>query len=295
MNRKVHNSQELNIQLPLVVPDHKHKGKLLFSDQTLIIKDCIKSILSTITFHRALGEIYPLGTDCEVLDQISYPSIDEKELNQTISQHTQRVIESFQNFLKACMNLSENFFSTPSCTKTPSTPTTNTKKTPSATPIIKLPESILYKSFNFEVKYYTLKKADSSFYSFFGGKREEKVPFESWNIPFKISWNTQWNHLFEGFPLVKVMSNEKESDIQGKMLNSPNNPTLPPDVSKLQEQLRKRLVLIIQSAHEDIPHLPGLTEENLSSVNGKSFPFDIVFTDDSRDDSNKRSTWLNFF
>lgn len=81
MNRKVHNSQELNIQLPLVVPDHKHKGKLLFSDQTLIIKDCIKSILSTITFHRALGEIYPLGTDCEVLDQISYVSCCERQLD----------------------------------------------------------------------------------------------------------------------------------------------------------------------------------------------------------------------
>lgn len=273
MNLVSHDIQELNIQLPLISNSNYQSKKLSFNEQSLIIKDCIKSLLYTITFHRALGEVYPVGMDCEVLDSISFPSIDEKELNQLILQQSQDIITKFQTCLCEEMKLGENFF-----TKSSS----NIKGQKSAN-IIKLSESILARRFLIEIKYYTLKVSNS--FSIFGGKREEKVYFETWRIPLKIHWNTQWNHLFEGMPLVKVDGKESEDNLPSKLMNNSN----PSDTTKLQEDLRKRLVKIIKSAHEDVPHLPNVSD-NLNVMNGKSFSFEVeVKSDSSKDDSKKPS------
>ena len=67
-----HAIQELNIQLPLKLPDSSMTRQPTLMDQILIIKDCIRSILYTITFHRALGEITPIANNCEIFENINY-------------------------------------------------------------------------------------------------------------------------------------------------------------------------------------------------------------------------------
>ncbi|EFC48900.1 Hypothetical protein NAEGRDRAFT_56917 [Naegleria gruberi] len=174
------------------------------------------------------------------------------------------------------MKLGENFFIKPNL-KQPAQKTAT---------IIKLDESILSRRFLIEIKYYTVKVSAS--FSIFGGKREERVYFETWRIPIKIHWNTQWNHLFEGMPLVKV-ENTSEDNISNKL-----GKETPPDSTKLQEDLRKRLVKIIKSAHEDVPHLPNVSD-NLTFLNGKSFSFEVEVKSDTKDDSKKPSGWFSIW
>lgn len=192
----------------------------------------------------------------------------------------------FQSFLIEEMMLPENFFSN-IANVGKSQPQNKSKG--SATPIIKLKEQVLSKSFQIDIDYYTVRVSSGFF-----GRKEDKVYFEKWIIPLKIQWNTQWNHLFNGLPLVKVVDNNgKDSPIIDSESLSNRMQTLQPDITKLQEDLRKRIVKIIKSAHEEIPHLPDRLADNLSFINGKSFPFEIVARSESKEV--KRSGWLGIF
>ncbi|KAL9656429.1 hypothetical protein ABK040_005194 [Willaertia magna] len=251
---------------------------LTFNDQFLIIKDCLRSMLYTITFHRSLGEVLPIGMDCQILEQINYPSIDEKELNQILNQNIQQIILQFQLFLKEELKLNEQLWN--------ELISNNSKNSKNRNSVLQLKNNILYKIFTIELKYFNLKQNNSSVGIFFS-KKEIKDYFENWTITIKLQWNTNYNNYFNGLPIVKIT--DQNTNLQNNIDNNLN---------ELEETLNKRLKKIIKSSHEDIPHLPNMTSENLTFANGKSYPFEMEVKEEGKGDQKSKGTgsgWFPFF
>ena len=214
------------------------------------VGDVLKCLLNTIVFHRTLGDITPSDTECENIPELRYPyAVDLPAVTNEIDKSVKYFVSNLENLAKQYkLKVAEEL------------------KVASSSP--KKTSITSQQQYTIEISFYSTKVVRT-----FLRSAEEHTDFERWTIPLKVNFT---------FDNTKPQSNEgKINEIKQKRSSNSHKQAM----SRLVDQVEKRMKNILRTSSENLQHLPALP------ANAPFHPFKITLPSLS----GNGGTWVSEF